>query len=135
MLALMLLGSTVLAADAVRLTPVVGAAASVDIVAVGPSVHIPVCRGVSWERFDEERSVYVAVPADPCGGLSPARTLDKEATRFGLSSAVKTGDVVRAVVVVGHGCLDGRPFPLAACERVETVVGPTMTVKRGLLDD
>ena len=135
MLALILLGSTVLAADSVRVTPVVGAPASVDIVAVGPSVHIPMCRGVSWERFDEDRSVYVAVPADPCGGLSPARTLDKEATRFGLSAPVDTGDVVRAIVVVGHGCENGRPFPLAACERVETVVGPTMTVKRGRLDD
>lgn len=106
-----------------------GPQTAVRVAATGAPVLVPACRGVVWERFDAEANRYEPVSLSPCGPLAPGLTLDKEGTRFVLDAEVTAAQVVRAVVVFGMGCQMDRPFPLARCEQVRSVEGPTLTVR------
>jgi hypothetical protein len=61
--------------------------------------------------------------------MSGALTLTEKGRSFEVDVAVKDGDVVRAVVVVGNDCTVGLPFELAGCSTVVSVEGPTITVR------
>ncbi|MEC7946429.1 MAG: hypothetical protein VX265_02610 [Myxococcota bacterium] len=119
----------VLAADPVAIAVVDGPQPVVRVTATGEPVQVPACRGVVWERYDAGAGRYESVPLGPCGSLAPALTLDKEGTLFPLAGDVAPAQVVRAVVIVGQGCLPDKPFPLARCEQVTAVRGPTVTVR------
>lgn len=119
----------VLAAEPVTIEVLDGTEAAVRVTATGAAVLVPACRGVVWERFDADANRYEPVSLSPCGPLAPGLTLDKQGTRFVLDAEVSTAQVIRAVVVVGLGCKMDRPFPLARCEEVSVVEGPTLTVR------
>jgi hypothetical protein len=129
LLALVTLAAAVSAAPPVTIMVSPGEQPAVVVKASGASVSVPACRGVVWERFDAEAGRYVPVDATPCGPLKEALILDKDGTRFALSFVAESAQVVRPVVVAGIGCREARPFPLAACTRVEAVEGPTITVR------
>ncbi len=93
------------------------------------SVSIPACRGVVWQRFSAEENRYVAVTTDACGPAAPALVVTGEGRRFDIDGKVSEGDVVRPLLVVGTGCAAARPFDLAGCKGVESVEGPTITVR------
>jgi hypothetical protein len=95
------------------------------------TVSVPACRGVVWERFSAEENRYVSVSTSACGPAADALPVTAKGRRFDIDGKVKEGDVVRPVVVVGSGCTPERPFDLAACRAVESVEGPTMTVRGG----
>lgn len=95
------------------------------------TVSVPACRGVVWERFSAEDNRYVSVSTAACGPASDALPVTATGRRFDIDGKVKEGDVVRPVVVVGSGCAAERPFDLAGCRAVESVEGPTITVRGG----
>jgi len=96
-------------------------------------VFMPSCRGVTWERFDEEKVKFVALPAAPCGPLTPPILVGPEGVVATLEGVVlpfiEEGiHVVRAVVVTAQKCKKDKPFPLAACEGLTQVYGPNQVV-------
>ena len=95
----------------------------------GERLMIPACRGVVWQRFDEDSGGYVPVSPRPCGVMAPGQMVPKKGKRFAVDGPVKDGDVVRAVIVVGVNCTTGRPFELAECETVVAVEASTTTVR------
>jgi hypothetical protein len=111
------------------------ASAAVPTVLVRPAgkaeVTIPACRGVVWQRFDPAAQAYVAISVRPCGPTEIGAPLPAEGRSFPVDVSVSEGDVVRPVVVVGTGCLPELPFELARCKAVESVDGPTITVRGG----
>ena len=90
--------------------------------------HTPQCRGVSWERFIPTDAEFEPMDEEPCGALSPAIRVTTTEQLFPFSLVAEPGVVVRAVVILGVGCIDGRPFPLAQCEHVGVVRSPPMTM-------
>jgi len=90
--------------------------------------HTPQCRGVSWERFVTTDAEFEPMDDEPCGALSPAIRVTTTEKLFPFSLASEPGVVVRAVVILGVGCIEGRPFPLAQCEHVGVVRSPPMTM-------
>jgi len=94
-------------------------------------VMVPACRGVVWQRFDPVEQAYVAISVRPCGPTEIGTPLPAEGKTFTVDVSVSEGDVVRPVVVVGTGCQPELPFELARCKAVESVDGPTITVRGG----
>lgn len=97
------------------------------------SLMIPACRGVVWQRFDQEQNRYAPVTKRPCGVMAPGIVVPAQGKTFAIDGKIKDGDVVRAVVVTGLECTVGQPFELADCATVAVVEGSTMTV-RGVAD-
>ena len=95
----------------------------------GESLMIPACRGVVWQRFDQDSGEYIPISSRPCGVMAPGRMVPTQGKKFAVDALVKDGDVVRAVIVVGAGCTTGRPFELAECASVVAVEGSTVTVR------
>ena len=94
------------------------------------SLMIPACRGVVWQRFDQEQNRYTPVTKRPCGVMSPGIVVAAQGKTFSIDGKVNDGDVVRAVVVTGLECTVGQPFELADCATVVVVEGSTMTVRK-----
>lgn len=94
------------------------------------SVMIPACRGVVWQRFDQQENRYTPVTKRPCGVMSPGIVVPAQGKTFAIDGKVKDGDVVRAVVVTGLECTAGQPFELADCATVVVIEGSTMTVRK-----
>jgi hypothetical protein len=97
--------------------------------AAAPGVVLASCRGVSWERFDIDAGGYVALDSQPCAADGPALPLGEEGLRVPMESAPVNGAVVRAIVVVGAGCTQGMPLPVAGCQRVEAESSGNHTVR------
>ena len=132
-LPLFALVAAAIAEDAVvEITPepaVAGAQPVVRVMATADPVHVPSCRGVTWEGFDEETGEYAPLVAGPCQPVQPASRIDKSGTRYELDADPGSAQAVRAVVVVGIGCREGQPFPLAKCTSLSVVEGPPMFLK------
>lgn len=103
----------------------------------GGVVHVPACRGVSWEWFDSKKGAFEAISGPPCGATSPAIVIDLGGVEFpmdgmlshsGVSGAVS---VVRAVVVVGEKCSTNLPFSFSDCGVVRREYGPNLVVRPG----
>lgn len=72
----------------------------------------------SFELERREGDTWVAVPPRPCDRQLPAAPVDGALV---LSAAAPAPGEYRARVVLGHGCVEGRPFVLAACATLEEV--------------
>jgi hypothetical protein len=107
-----------------------GAPPSIVVRATGGPVHVPGCRGVTWQSFDVESGNYAPIDEDACGPLQPAVRIDKDGTEFTLPSDPGSAQAVRAVVVVGVGCRADRPFPLADCTAVSVVEGAPAMLRK-----
>lgn len=128
-----LIGAAQAAKDAASSVPlsievVEGAVPSIRIKATRGSVLVPRCRGVLWQRFDATDQQFHAIPGAACAALAPALSVDEQGQE--VKADVEFGDaqVVRAVVVVGTGCTEDRPFPLAACKVVTEVESTTINL-------
>lgn len=104
--------------------PAPGAAPTAVVRATGAPVHLPSCRGVTWQSFDAESGEYAPIDEPACGPLQPATRIDKDGTMFALPVDPGSARAVRAVVVVGIGCAADAPFPLADCASVSVVESP-----------
>lgn len=93
------------------------------------TVYVPECRGVVWEIFDAEKNRYVPTSSGSCGPAAPPLPVTADGRRFDVDGKVTEGQVVRPVLVVGTGCDPERPFDLAGCNVIESVEGPTITVR------
>jgi len=106
----------------------------VRVKAAEGTVHMPTCRGMNWEWFDQEQGQFVLVPGGPCGPMGPAVEISAEGRLFSVDVRLpplpESGfHIVRPSVVVGHNCVGETPFPVARCEKIETVHGPQMTLR------
>ena len=133
-LAALILGHSVASAAppavTVELQPVGAGERPVAIVrATGGPVHLPSCRGLTWQAFDEKSTDYEPIPEPACGPSQPAQRIDKDGTQFRLEADPGSAQAVRAVVVVGVGCTEGRPFPLADCASVSVVESAPTTLR------
>jgi hypothetical protein len=132
---LLMMLATALAAD---LEFAVSSPGEVHLKAAADVVHVPACRGVTWDRFDDEKGVFVAVPGETCHALADAIKIDSEGHSFVVNVRLpplpKEGfHVVRPVVVYGLKCKDETPFPLSACDDFGVVKGPQLILRnRGL---
>jgi hypothetical protein len=100
-------------------------------------VHVPACRGVSWEQFNPLKGAFEAVSGPPCGPDSAAIEIDSDGAEFpmdgmlshsGVSEAVT---VVRAVVVIGEKCRKNLPFSFSNCAVVRREYGPNLVIRTG----
>lgn len=112
----------------------VGEGNAVLVKATGEAVYVPACRGVSWSRFNGETGAYEPTNADGCGPLSSAIRVGSEGLEFKVDVPLPPVPavgfhVLRPTVVYGLKCMEETPFPLASCERVETVDGPQVLVR------
>ena len=132
---LLMMLATALASD---LEIAVSSPGEVHLKAVGGAVHVPACRGVTWDRFDDEKGEFVAVPGETCHGLANAIKIDSEGHSFMINVRLpplpeEGFHVVRPVVVYGMKCKDEAPFPLSACGDFGVVKGPQLVLRnRGL---
>lgn len=101
--------------------PAPGGTPTATVRATGAAVHLPSCRGVTWQSFDAESGKYAPIDEPACGPLQPATRIDKDGTTFALPVDPGAARAVRAVVVVGLGCAPDAPFPLAGCAEVTVV--------------
>jgi hypothetical protein len=97
-------------------------------------VYVPACRGVSWSRFNDASGQFEPTNAEGCGPLSPAVKVGVEGREFAVDVPLpplpEVGfHVLRPTVVYGVKCTNERPFPLASCERVESIDGPQFVVR------
>jgi hypothetical protein len=133
---LLMMLATALASD---LEIAVGRPGEVHLKAASGIVHVPACRGVTWDRFDDEKGVFVAVPGETCHALSNAIKIDSDGHSFSVNVRLpplpETGfHMVRPVVVYGLKCKDEAPFPLASCGDFGVVKGPQFVLRnRGLM--
>lgn len=123
-----------LQAGAADITIDVGGADSVVVKALGEPVFVPACKGVTWARFDAETGAYQPTFSSGCGPLANAIKIDAEGTEFAVDMALPPlPDVgfhlLRATVVYGVKCKEERPFPMAKCERIESLDGPQIVVR------
>jgi hypothetical protein len=130
----LILGHSVSAAAepvvSVELQPVAAGERPVALVrATGEPVHLPACRGLTWQSFDEKSTEYEPIPEPACGPSQPAQRIDKDGTRFRLEADPGSAQAIRAVVVVGVGCTDGRPFPVAGCKAVSALESAPTTLR------
>jgi hypothetical protein len=88
-----------------------GAALTLTLTADRKPVFVDGCAAVDLERREGERWVPVE-PTIACDGSAVARAIPKEQT---FSLATPGVGEFRAVVAWGLGCVEGRPFALAAC--------------------
>lgn len=132
---LLMMLATALASD---LEIAVGSPGEVHLKATSGTVHVPACRGLTWDRFDDEKGVFVAVPGETCLALSNAIKIDSDGRSFAVNVRLpplpETGfHLVRPVVVYGLKCEEETPFPLASCGDFGVVKGPQMVLRsRGL---
>ncbi len=106
---------------------------SVRVRAKGEPAHIPVCRGVSWEVFDEEKAAFQALSGPPCGPSAPAVEVGVDGLLYTFDATLAGAQsgrvsVVRAVVVYGEKCSFNKPFSLSQCADIRRVYGPNIVI-------
>ena len=122
------------AASAADIQIGVGDGETVVVKATGAAVYVPSCRGVSWSRFNDATGQFEPTNADGCGPLSSAVKVGTEGREFTVDVPLPPlpavgFHVLRPTVVYGVKCSEERPFPLAKCERIESVDGPQFVVR------
>ncbi len=100
-------------------------------------VHVPACRGVSWEQFNSQKGAFEAVSGPSCGPDSAAIVIDSDGAEFPMDGILthtavpKAVSVVRAVVVFGEKCSKDLPFSFSGCARIRREYGPNLVVRSG----
>jgi hypothetical protein len=128
---LLLLVSMALASE---LQIAVGRPGEVHLAASGQVVHVPTCRGLTWDLFDTEKGIFVPVAGVPCQAMSDAIKIDSVGRTFTVNVRLpplpKSGfHIVRPVVAYGLKCKDETPFPLASCSKLGVERGPQMVLR------
>jgi len=102
--------------------------------ATGEAVHIPACRGVLWDRFNQETGEFELAQAPVCAGMKDAIRVDDKGRKFAVDAALPAlpdvgFHILRPVVVYGTKCAEKAPFPLSKCGDIHVVRGPQMVVR------
>lgn len=79
-------------------------------------VLIDGCSPLEYERLEGDR--WIPAPARPCERTAPATVVDG---KLSVAAPAPTPGTWRVVLAWGAGCVEGRPFVLAACRQLELV--------------
>ena len=101
----------------------------VRVLAAHGQVHLPACRGVTWQQYDAEAGAWIVGSPPACGAISDAVPVGSTPVDFSAGEGLKKGDVIRPVFAVGIGCASEKPIALAKCKEFQTQVGPNVTVR------
>jgi hypothetical protein len=101
-----------------------GAAATLSLTPDDGTVFVDGCAAVELERLEGGRWVPVGGAA-PCEGTAPAKAVS---TGLAFTLAPPGPGEYRGVAAWGTGCVQGRPFALAACTRLGVARSGTFTV-------
>ena len=98
------------------------------------AVFVPTCRGVTWQRFDAGSQAFIPTAPSACGALSPAVKVTSEGVAFDVDVPLpplppEGFHLLIPTVVVGQGCEEGVPFPLANCTSMEAIQGPQVLMR------
>ena len=106
----------------------------VKVQAAEEPVYVASCRGILWEIFNVETSVFEPTVAPPCEGMKSAIRIDQEGQTFQLDAVLPPlpdvgFHVVRPVVVYGLKCREKAPFSLSGCAEIKAETGPQVAVR------